>query len=102
MSEKSEPSSSKKSKGIDERLKVLYPMVIDSETPLPRKWSSEDKAALIELSQDDLRAHGPGSVRANDPIPSHCPGYYFEVKIVSRSAVVGLTATGTNGNSMDR
>ena len=77
-------------------------MVSETETPLPRQWSSKDKAAHIELSQNDLRAHGPGSVRSAHPIPSDCPGYYFEVDIVSRSAVVGLSATSAGGNSMDR
>ena len=88
---------------LDERIKILYPTVSEAETPLPRQWSSEDKAAQIELSRNDRRAHGPGSVRAAHPIPIDCPGYYFEVDIVSRSAVVGLSAASTtNGNSMDR
>ena len=103
------PSSPQKSNsqkcGIEGGVRndCLYPTVSEAETPLPRQWSSEDKAAQIELSRNDRRAHGPGSVRAAHPIPIDCPGYYFEVDIVSRSAVVGLSAASTtNGNSMDR
>ena len=87
---------------LRERLKILYPKVNETETPLPRHWSSKDKAAQIELSKEDLRANGPGSVRAAHPIPTDCPGYYFEVKIVSRSAVVGLSSGSNSGNSVDR
>ena len=36
---------------MDERLKILYPMVNEEETPLPRCWSFKDKFNYIGLSQ---------------------------------------------------
>ena len=36
---------------LDERLKILYPMVNEEETPLPRCWSAKDKYNYIGLSQ---------------------------------------------------
>ena len=36
---------------LDERLKILYPMVNEEETPLPRCWSVKDKFNYIGLSQ---------------------------------------------------
>ena len=39
---------------LDERLKILYPMVNEEETPLPRCWSFKDKFNYIGLSQVSL------------------------------------------------
>lgn len=36
---------------LDERLKILYPMVNEEDTPLPRCWSVKDKFNYIGLSQ---------------------------------------------------
>lgn len=43
-----------------DRLKVLYPMVNEDETPLPRSWSPKDKYNYIGLSQNNLRVHYKG------------------------------------------
>ena len=34
---------------LDERLKILYPMVTEDETPLPKGWSGKDKGRFIGL-----------------------------------------------------
>ena len=78
---------------LDDRLSILYPMVNEEETPLPRCWSTKDKFNYIGLSQNNLRVQYKGngkshkeasSVRATHPIPASCGIYYFEVKIVSK------------------
>lgn len=43
-----------------DRLKILYPMVNEEETPLPRSWSPKDKYNYIGLSQNNLRVHYKG------------------------------------------
>lgn len=43
-----------------DRLKMLYPMVDEEETPLPRSWSPKDKYNYIGLSQNNLRVHYKG------------------------------------------
>lgn len=47
---------------LDERLKALYPMVNEEETPLPRSWSPKDKFNYIGLSNGNLRVHYKGSI----------------------------------------
>jgi len=97
----------------DQRLKLLYPMVNEEETPLPRCWSTKDKFNYIGLSQSNLRVHYKGhgkthkdasSVRATHPIPASCGLYYFEVKIISKGRDgymgVGLSAQGVNMNRL--
>jgi len=93
---------------LDERLKILYPMVNEDETPLPKGWSGKDKGRYIGLGllekvsiystapkkENFLRVSykGPGknnhkdasSVRATHCIPASCGLYYYEVKIVSK------------------
>jgi len=98
---------------MDERLKLLYPMVNEEETPLPRCWSTKDKYNYIGLSQSNLRVHYKGhgkthkdasSVRATHSIPASCGLYYFEVKIISKGRDgymgVGLSAQGVNMNRL--
>ncbi|KAL0279628.1 UNVERIFIED_CONTAM: hypothetical protein PYX00_001141 [Menopon gallinae] len=99
--------------GATDRLKILYPMVNEEETPLPRSWSPKDKYNYIGLSQNNLRVHYKGhgkthkdaaSVRATHPIPPACGLYYFEVKIVSKGRDgymgIGLSAQGVNMNRL--
>nr|XP_003701786.1 PREDICTED: ran-binding protein 9 [Megachile rotundata] len=94
-------------------LKMLYPMVNEEETPLPRSWSPKDKYNYIGLSQNNLRVHYKGygkthkdaaSVRTTHPIPAACGLYYFEVKIVSKGRDgymgIGLSAHGVNVNRL--
>ncbi|XP_043463290.1 ran-binding protein 9 [Leptopilina heterotoma] len=96
-----------------DRLKMLYPMVNEDETPLPRSWSPKDKYNYIGLSQNNLRVHYKGygkthkdaaSVRTTHPIPAACGLYYFEVKIVSKGRDgymgIGLSAHGVNVNRL--
>nr|XP_014279410.1 ran-binding protein 9-like [Halyomorpha halys] len=96
-----------------ERLKTLYPMVNEEETPLPKSWSPKDKFNYIGLSNGNLRVHYKGhgkthkdaaSVRATHPIPAACGLYYFEVKIVSKGRDgymgIGLSAQGVNMNRL--
>lgn len=45
-----------------DRLKFLYPMVNEDETPLPRSWSPKDKYNYIGLSQNNLRVHYKGKI----------------------------------------
>lgn len=45
----------------DERLKQLYPMVDENETPLPRSWNAKDKFANLGLSQNNMRVHYKGT-----------------------------------------
>ncbi|EFN82211.1 Ran-binding protein 10 [Harpegnathos saltator] len=47
-----------------DRLKLLYPMVNEEETPLPRSWSPKDKFNYIGLSQNNLRVHYKDRPRA--------------------------------------
>ncbi|XP_018909069.1 ran-binding protein 9 isoform X2 [Bemisia tabaci] len=101
------------SEQVVDRLKLLYPMVNEEETPLPRSWSPKDKYNYIGLSQSNLRVHYKGhgknhkdaaSVRATHPIPAACGLYYFEVKIVSKGRDgymgIGLSAQGVNMNRL--
>ncbi|XP_029033306.1 ran-binding protein 9 [Osmia bicornis bicornis] len=94
-------------------LKMLYPMVNEEETPLPRSWSPKDKYNYIGLSQNNLRVHYKGygkthkdaaSVRTTHSIPAACGLYYFEVKIVSKGRDgymgIGLSAHGVNVNRL--
>lgn len=76
-----------------DRIASLYPLVDESETPLPRSWSTKDKYQHVSLNNNALRVtyKGPGktqkdaaSVRATFPIPPACGLYYFELKIVDR------------------
>ncbi|XP_074115292.1 ran-binding protein M isoform X2 [Cotesia typhae] len=96
-----------------DRLKMLYPMVNEEETPLPRSWSPKDKYNYIGLSQNNLRVHYKGfgkthkdaaSVRTTHSIPAACGLYYFEVKIVSKGRDgymgIGLSAHGVNVNRL--
>ena len=75
---------------LDDRLKILYPMVNEEETPLPRCWSFKDKFNFIGLSHNNLRVQYKGngkthkeasSVRATHSIPASCGIYYFEVRL---------------------
>ncbi|XP_017146372.2 ran-binding proteins 9/10 homolog isoform X2 [Drosophila miranda] len=90
--------------GVDP-LRLLYPNVNETETPLPRCWSTHDKCLSIGLSQNNLRVTFKGvgkqhsdaaSVRTAYPIPSSCGLYYFEVRIISKGRNgymgIGLTA----------
>lgn len=48
---------------VVDRLKLLYPMVNEEETPLPRAWNPKDKYNYIGLSQNNLRVHYKGMCR---------------------------------------
>ncbi|XP_065516996.1 ran-binding protein 10-like [Lathamus discolor] len=98
---------------LSRRLRRLYPVVNQEETPLPRSWSLKDKCNYIGLSQNNLRVHYTGhgknhkdaaSVRATHPIPTACGIYYFEVKIISKGRDgymgVGLCAQGVSMNRL--
>lgn len=100
-------------KELNQRLRMLYPAVNETETPLPRSWSPKDKFSYIGLSQNNLRVHYKGhgktpkdaaSVRATHPIPAACGVYYFEVKIISKGRDgymgIGLSAQGVNMNRL--
>ncbi|XP_017791143.1 PREDICTED: ran-binding protein 9 [Habropoda laboriosa] len=96
-----------------DRVKKLYPMVNEEETPLPRSWNPKDKYNYIGLSQNNLRVHYKGygkthkdaaSVRTTHPIPAACGLYYFEVMIISKGRDgymgIGLSAHGVNVNRL--
>ena len=42
------------------RLSVLYPLVDETVTPLPRGWSGRDKFSYIGLSHNNQRVHYKG------------------------------------------
>jgi len=44
----------------EDRLKGLYPMVDENDTPLPRSWNSKDKFTNLGLSQNNIRVHYKG------------------------------------------
>ncbi|KAJ5175552.1 Ran-binding protein [Penicillium canariense] len=70
------------------------PSSADQLSPLPTQWSSSDKYAGLELSNDglDVRYTGPvhkhdheaAALRADNPMPPQCGIYYFEIKIESK------------------
>lgn len=70
------------------------PTTADPLSPLPTQWSSSDKYAGLELSNDslDVRYTGPvhkhdheaAALRADNPMPPQCGIYYFEIKIESK------------------
>lgn len=45
----------------EDRLKALYPMVDENDTPLPRSWNSKDKFTNLGLSQNNIRVHYKGT-----------------------------------------
>ncbi|XP_043276773.1 ran-binding protein 9 [Venturia canescens] len=105
-------TNSEQNQPVD-RLKMLYPMVNEEETPLPRSWSPKDKYNYIGLSLNNLRVNYKGygkthkdaaSVRTTHSIPAACGLYYFEVKIVSKGRDgymgIGLSAHGVNVNRL--
>lgn len=47
--------------GKVDRFLRLYPKVDESETPLPRAWSTKDKYTYIGLSQSNLKVHYKGT-----------------------------------------
>lgn len=55
-----ETSSNCEVRTCSERLKMLYPMVNEEETPLPESWSQKDKYTYIGLSQNNMRVHYKG------------------------------------------
>lgn len=70
------------------------PSPSDQPMPLPSQWSSSDKYAGLELSNNglDVRYTGPvhkhdheaAALRADNPMPPQCGIYYFEIKIESK------------------
>lgn len=55
----------------EDRLKSLYPMVDEDDTPLPRSWNSKDKFTNLGLSQNNIRVHYKGTtIRV---LPTFCP-----------------------------
>lgn len=44
----------------EDRLKALYPMVDERDSPLPRSWNSKDKFTNLGLSQNNIRVHYKG------------------------------------------
>ena len=72
------------------------PVEDEAISPLPSKWSSQDKHTQLELLSDGMevkftsskpdreREHEACAVRADHPMPSQCGIYYFEVTILSR------------------
>lgn len=52
---------SKMAKAIpSDRISQLYPCVDETETPLPRSWSSRERCQSITLSQNNLRVQYKG------------------------------------------
>jgi len=51
----------------EDRLKGLYPMVDEDDTPLPRSWNSKDKFTNLGLSQNNIRVHYKGITTTSGP-----------------------------------
>jgi hypothetical protein len=71
------------------------PQADDGLTPLPSKWNSQDKNASLEVVGDGFevkyagaksgdREHEASSIRTDNPMPSQCGLYYFEIEILTR------------------
>ena len=59
-------------------------------------WSTFDKGSNIDIVNDDIiQFHGQSGhgevVRTEEPIPSTCTYYYFEIQIVSTEGTDGVT-----------
>jgi hypothetical protein len=64
----------------EDRLKYLYPMVDEDDTPLPRSWNSKDKFTNLGLSQNNIRVHYKGTtIRVPPPLP-HPPVTSFPIR----------------------
>ncbi|KAJ5128384.1 SPla/RYanodine receptor SPRY [Penicillium atrosanguineum] len=86
------------------------PITADPLTPLPSQWSSSDKYAGLELSNDalDVRYTGPvhkhdheaAALRADNPMPPQCGIYYFEIKIESKpkEGMIGIGFSSTKAS----
>ncbi|KAJ6104147.1 SPla/RYanodine receptor SPRY [Penicillium sp. IBT 18751x] len=86
------------------------PSTADPLTPLPSQWSSSDKYAGLELSNDalDVRYTGPvhkhdheaAALRADNPMPPQCGIYYFEIKIESKpkEGMIGIGFSSTKAS----
>ena len=80
----------------------------DGVTPLPSKWAETDKNAGLEISADgqDVKFVGPSktldheaaSTRSDNPMPSQCGIYYYEVSIISKGKE-GMIGVGFSGAS---
>ncbi|EPS30922.1 hypothetical protein PDE_05875 [Penicillium oxalicum 114-2] len=78
--------------------------------PLPSQWSSVDKHAGLELSNEglDVRYTGPvhkheheaAALRADHPMPPQCGIYYFEIKIESKpkEGMIGIGFSSTKAS----
>lgn len=74
-------------------------------SPLPSRWSDDDKAAGLETLRDGVEVRLSGhiknsdeaaAIRADHPAPREVGIYYFEVQILSK-AKDGLVGIGFNG-----
>ena len=80
----------------------------DGVTALPSKWAETDKNAGLEISADgqDVKFVGPSktldheaaSTRSDNPMPSQCGIYYYEVSIISKGkeGMIGVGFSGAN------
>lgn len=81
----------------------------DGVTALPSKWAETDKIAGLEISADgqDVKFVGPSktldheaaSTRSDNPMPSQCGIYYYEVSIISKGKE-GMIGVGFSGASV--
>ena len=92
------------------RLKMLYPSVDQTITPLPRQLSTIDKSPFVNIksqficeSNEKLGTRIEVCVRASNPIPSTCNMYYFEITVIKGSEDggigIGLTASESEVNT---
>ncbi|KAI9829430.1 MAG: hypothetical protein M1819_006367 [Sarea resinae] len=77
----------------------------DRLTPLPSRWSDGDKFGGIEIQADglEIKFTGPSkshdeaaAVRADNPMPTECGIYYYEVTVISKGKE-GLIGVGFSG-----
>lgn len=93
-------TNSGQSQPID-RLKLLYPMVDEEKTPLPRSWSTKDKYSYIGLSQNNLRVHYKGTwvarQRATSARARRCASFVARTRVCASSVWTSAPCRGPSG-----
>ena len=93
-------TNSGQSQPID-RLKLLYPMVDEEKTPLPRSWSTKDKYSYIGLSQNNLRVHYKGTwvarQRATSARARRCASFVARTRVCASSVRTSAPRRGPSG-----
>ncbi|KAK1775270.1 CTLH/CRA C-terminal to lish motif domain-containing protein [Copromyces sp. CBS 386.78] len=75
----------------------------DVVNPLPTRWNSDDKDYTVEVvgagyevkyTGTKLADHEAGAIRADNPMPTQCGVYYFEVMILNKKREENVISIG--------